>query len=189
MRTAAYLTFAIILATQWTGCMSEAQGRWQEPDVADNGESVFALTLGDDDGSALGYSCDVGPGGQCYLFAVVSQSCDEGDRYNVLMTIDQSTYFAILDCQFVGDAGSYLRIYSGHREEDKIRTEDLRNAWHKANDVALAFPVAPNKFRAVRFDMTGSSRMMIKVEELSEDMKAPRDSRSGYKQPVESGEF
>ena len=160
---------------------------WSEPDVHSEGDAVWSMIEAKETDEILMYTCTTAADGQCYFMAGLNNSCTEDMNPTPILASVQGAgvWTATLNCggKVEGDSRYAYKIVAD--DMNSLRNDLMGGTW-----VRMAMPMADGKFRALTFSLVGSDKQFRKVTQLSIDMEpAGTKQKSGYTQPVESGEF
>jgi hypothetical protein len=119
---------------------------------SDSGTSLYAATV-NDSGEVLGEYCDL-DSKKCHWLLGMETECDEGDEYPLLANTSSGARHLMATCfKDIGD-GQHVYAFDWREIEAVIKG---------AKWVGLAFPMAGDAFKVVRFSLSGiddSTRFM-----------------------------
>ena len=158
-----------------------AANRWSDVGVHDEGTAAWSTVIGNDQDSVLMYYCDSGTEGLCGFLIQLDTACDEGMSVPALVSLENGAGHVSLVCGGRNDDGYNYRLVSDNMVQ-------LRDEMRSSRSMSIAFPMDEGGFVAVKFSLLGSAKAFNEVERVSNNLPEP-ESKSTYKQPVESGRF
>lgn len=146
-RTALVAALVLTLGMEIPAAQGQTFGNWETSTTGKN--LVFALTQSDS-GHVLGQWCDF-TAGSCFWLLGNRTSCEEGEKYPVLVNSDSGSASLEIHCAgpLPGVPGMYRYLFTDF--------DSIANLILKSTKIGFAMPLKGDQFRVIRFDLNGAA--------------------------------
>lgn len=146
---------------------THSYGSWVEG-TQSGGGGLYAATI-NDSGNVFGQYCFTGQGSCVYILGM-DTSCNEGDRYPVLINASEGAVSTEVLCGGLLEVGKYQYILTNFKLID--------GTIKKSDRIGFAVPLKYDRFIVVRFDLNGSNQAIAVMRALVEQSQSTQPHQS-----------